>query len=73
MQGYTQNCDYFSFIKYSGPSSYNGFSTINAVEYSEASGIVIDKVKCIPDRVKLKTCDKKSNTCIVDRRWSASR
>ena len=43
MQGYTQNCDYFNFIKYSGPSSYNGFSTINAVEYSEASGIVVDR------------------------------
>lgn len=30
------------------------------------NGIVIDKVKCIPDRVKLKSCDKKSNTCIVE-------
>ena len=30
------------------------------------NGIVIDSVKCIPDRVKLKSCDKKSNTCIVE-------
>ena len=30
------------------------------------SGIVIDGVKCIPDRVKLKSADKKSNTCIVE-------
>lgn len=29
-------------------------------------GIIIDKVKCIPDRVKLKSADKKSNTCIVE-------
>lgn len=30
------------------------------------SGIVIDGIKCIPDRVKLKSADKKSNTCIVE-------
>lgn len=30
------------------------------------SGIIIDKVKCIPDRVKLKSADKKTNTCIVE-------
>ena len=30
------------------------------------SGIVIDGIKCIPDRVKLKSTDKKSNTCIVE-------
>lgn len=30
------------------------------------SGVIIDKVKCIPDRVKLKSVDKKSNTCIVE-------
>lgn len=30
------------------------------------NGIIIDKVKCIPDRVKLKSIDKKSNTCIVE-------
>lgn len=29
-------------------------------------GVVIDKVKCVPDRVKLKSADKKSNTCIVE-------
>ena len=30
------------------------------------SGIIIDGVKCIPDRIKLKSVDKKSNTCIVE-------
>ena len=30
------------------------------------SGIVIDGIKCSPDRVKLKSADKKSNTCIVE-------
>ena len=30
------------------------------------SGVVIDGVKCTPDRVKLKSIDKKSNTCIVE-------
>lgn len=30
------------------------------------SGIVIDGIKCISDRVKLKSADKKSNTCIVE-------
>lgn len=30
------------------------------------SGIIIDKVKCVPDRIKLKSIDKKSNTCIVE-------
>jgi 23S rRNA pseudouridine2605 synthase len=30
------------------------------------SGIVIDGSKCIPDRVKLKSGDKKTNTCIVE-------
>lgn len=30
------------------------------------NGIVIDGIKCIPDRVKLKSADKKSNTCIVE-------
>ena len=30
------------------------------------SGIIIDGIKCIPDRVKLKRADKKSNTCIVE-------
>lgn len=30
------------------------------------SGIVIDGIKCIPDRVKLKSADKKNNTCIVE-------
>ena len=30
------------------------------------SGIVIDGIKFIPDRVKLKSADKKSNTCIVE-------
>ena len=30
------------------------------------SGVEIDKVKVIPDRVKLKSVDKKSNTCIVE-------
>ena len=29
-------------------------------------GIIIDGTKCIPDRVKLKSIDKKSNTCIVE-------
>lgn len=29
------------------------------------NGIVIDGIKCIPDRVKLRSSDKKSNTCIV--------
>lgn len=29
-------------------------------------GIIIDGIKCIPDRVKLKSIDKKSNTCIVE-------
>ena len=30
------------------------------------NGIVIDGIKCIADRVKLKSADKKSNTCIVE-------
>ena len=30
------------------------------------SGVVIDGFKVIPDRVKLKSADKKSNTCIVE-------
>ena len=30
------------------------------------SGIVIDGIKCIPDRVKFKSADKNSNTCIVE-------
>jgi len=30
------------------------------------SGVVIDGIKCTPDRVKLKSADKKSNTCIVE-------
>lgn len=30
------------------------------------SGVIIDNVKCTPDRVKLKSIDKKSNTCIVE-------
>ena len=30
------------------------------------SGINIDNIKVIPDRVKLKSADKKSNTCIVE-------
>lgn len=30
------------------------------------SGVMIDRVKVIPDRVKLKSVDKKSNTCIVE-------
>lgn len=30
------------------------------------SGVIIDKVKVVPDRVKLKSVDKKSNTCIVE-------
>ena len=30
------------------------------------SGIVLDGIICIPDRVKLKSADKKSNTCIVE-------
>ena len=30
------------------------------------SGVTIDNYKCIPDRVKLKSIDKKSNTCIVE-------
>ena len=30
------------------------------------SGVIIDGVKIIPDRVKLKSTDKKSNTCIVE-------
>ena len=30
------------------------------------SGIVIDGIKCTPDRVILKSADKKSNTCIVE-------
>ena len=30
------------------------------------AGITIDKVKCTPDRVKLKSIDKKTNTCIVE-------
>ena len=29
-------------------------------------GIIIDGIKCIPDRVKLKSIDKKSNTCRVE-------
>ena len=30
------------------------------------SGVIIDKVKVVPDRVKVKSIDKKSNTCIVE-------
>lgn len=30
------------------------------------NGVIIDKVKCVPDRVKLKSVDKKANTCIVE-------
>ena len=30
------------------------------------NGKEIDGIKCIPDRVKLKSADKKSNTCIVE-------
>lgn len=30
------------------------------------SGVLIDNIKVIPDRVKLKSADKKSNTCIVE-------
>ena len=30
------------------------------------SGVVIDGIKCTPDRVKLKSADKNSNTCIVE-------
>ncbi|MBQ9024675.1 MAG: rRNA pseudouridine synthase [Bacilli bacterium] len=30
------------------------------------SGVIIDGYKIIPDRVKLKSADKKSNTCIVE-------
>lgn len=30
------------------------------------SGVVIDNYKVIPDRVKLKSADKKTNTCIVE-------
>ena len=30
------------------------------------SGVIIDNYKVIPDRVKLKSADKKSNTCIVE-------
>lgn len=30
------------------------------------SGMIIDGRKCIPDRVKLKSSDKKTNTCIVE-------
>lgn len=30
------------------------------------SGVIIDRIKCVPDRVKLKSVDKKSNTCIVE-------
>ena len=30
------------------------------------SGIVLDEVKCIPKRVKLKSFDKKSNSSIVE-------
>lgn len=30
------------------------------------NGVIIDNVKCIPDRIKLKSLDKKSNTCIVE-------
>ena len=30
------------------------------------NGIVIDGIKCTPDRVKLKSADKKNNTCIVE-------
>lgn len=30
------------------------------------SGVIIDGFKCIPDRVKLKSGDKKTNTCIVE-------
>lgn len=29
-------------------------------------GTVVDNIKCIPDRVKLKSIDKNSNTCIVE-------
>lgn len=29
-------------------------------------GVKIDSTYCIPDRVKLKSCDKKNNTCIVE-------
>jgi 23S rRNA pseudouridine2605 synthase len=29
-------------------------------------GIVIDKIKCVPDRVKVKKIDKKNNTSIVE-------
>ena len=36
--------------------------TINKIK----SGILLDDFKIVPDRVKLKTCDKKSNTCIVE-------
>ena len=30
------------------------------------SGVIIDNFKVVPDRVKLKSADKKSNTCIVE-------
>ena len=29
-------------------------------------GVVIDKVKCIPDKVKIKDIDKKNNRCLVE-------
>lgn len=37
-------------------------SEINKIK----SGVIIDDYKIIPDRVKLKSVDKKSNTCIVE-------
>lgn len=30
------------------------------------AGVIIDKVKCIPDRVKVKSIDKKNNTSIIE-------
>ena len=30
------------------------------------AGIIVDNYKCTPDRVKLKSVDKKANTCIVE-------
>lgn len=29
-------------------------------------GVIIDGIKCIPDKIKLKSIDKKTNTCIVE-------
>lgn len=48
MSGYAQNCDYFTFIKAqeevtTEKKTYNGLSRIEAEDFSDKDGIVIDK------------------------------